>query len=175
MLSIKLRGFFYTIGVALALSSATCTASSSVGRAVITDVNGLPCFGVPNNAETRDGVPLFTVIVTKRNLPGATTLPEKVWFSWIEPRGKSILLKPGSCIRYGVLPPSAQQEFLVPLEPYSIYSLMLQAFPQNSSLRGYKGEFCMIPGAGNKLRVQVVPWDEKASTWRYDLCNQSAK
>lgn len=163
------------MGAALALTSASCAATSRVGSAVITEVNGLPCFSVPNDAETRNGVPLFTVSVTKRNAPGATTLPARVWFSWIEPRGKSIILKPPNCIRYGVVPPFAQQELSVPLQPYSIYTAVLQAVPEGSNLRGYKGEFCMIPGAADKLRVQVVPWDEKASKWRYDLCAPGAK
>ena len=137
---------------------------------MITDLNGTPCFGVPNNAETRQGVPLFTVTVTKRNFPGATTLPEQAWFSWIEPRGKSIVLKPENCIRYGQLGPLAKQDFLLPLQPFTVYTLMLQAVPEGSNLRGYKADFCLIPDAKKKLRVKVVPWDEQASAWRYELC-----
>ena len=81
-----------------------------------------------------------------------------------------MLLKPQNCIRYGFLPAPSHQESLIPLQAYSIYSVTLDASPEGSNLQGYKSEFCMIPDAAKKLKVQVIPWDEKASTWRYDLC-----
>ena len=170
-----MRNFPYLLGAALALASASCTASSRMGRAVVTQIDGTPCFGIPHNAETRNGVPFTTVNVTKNNAPGATTLPELVWLSWIEPRGKTILLKPGTCIRYGKLPAPAHQETFIALQPYKVYSVMLQAVPEGSNLRGYDAEFCLIPDAAQKHRVQVIPWDEQASRWRYELCTPGGK
>lgn len=118
---------------------------------------------------------MSAVIVAKKNAPGATTRPEEVWFSYIKPRGKTIVLKPGTCIRYGAFPAPSEQEVLVALQPYTVYSVSLDAIPEGSNLHGYKGQFCLIPDAAKKLRVQVVPWDEKASQWRYDLCAPGAK
>jgi hypothetical protein len=143
--------------------------------AVITQVDGLPCFTVPDNRETRDGVPLSSVTVTKNNPPGATTLPETVWITRVQPRGKTILWTPQQCVRYGVSPPSAKQEQSSPLQPYQIYAVMFKAIPAGSNLRGYHAEFCMVPDVAEKLQLQVVPWDEKASAWRYELCAPRAK
>lgn len=169
------RNFPFVIGAALALASPPCTATSRVGSAVITQIDGIPCFGIPNNAETRNGAPFSAVIVTKNNAPGATTRPEEVWFSYMKPRGKTIILKPGTCIRYGAMPAPSQQERLIPLQPYTVYSVTLDAVPEGTNLRGYDAEFCLIPDAAKKFRVQVVPWDEKASKWRYELCAPGAK
>ena len=171
-----MRNFSWLIGaalalaLALALASSACIASSRIGNVVITQSNGAPCFGIPDNTETRDGLPLSTVIVTKHGAPDVTSPPVEVWFSWIEPRGRTIILKPKNCIRYGVMPAPAHQELLVPLQAYAVYSVTLDAAPVGSSLQGYKSEFCMIPDAAKKLRVQVIPWDKQTSAWRYDLC-----
>lgn len=154
----------------LAISSVSCVPGTRMGSAVITEVDGLPCFSVPRNKETRNGVPLFTLVVTERNAPGATALPKEVWIFRVEPMGKSIVWKPENCISYGVTPPTAVQELLLPLQPHSIYKLAFHAVPEGSNLRGYRGEFCMIPRVNGRLRVQVVPWDEQANQWRYDVC-----
>lgn len=163
------------VGAALAIASAGCTASSRVADAVVTEVDGAPCFTVPNNDETRAGVPLFGVSVTKSNGPGATARPEEVWNSFFEPMGKSAQLKPQNCIRYGVSPPSARHDVLIALLPYVVYKVVLNAVPEGSNLRGYSAEFCVIPTVGKKPRVQVVLWDAKASRWRYELCATGAK
>jgi hypothetical protein len=159
----------------LLLCCVSCTATSRIDGAVITEVNGAPCFSIPENAETRNGVPLFTLAVNKRNAPGATTPPEDVWFVRVVPLGQSILWKPKNCIRYGVVPKGAEQDFLIPLQPYDIYTLTLQAVPEGSNLRGYDGEFCLIPDDNKKLRVKTVPWDEKNSTWRYEVCSRPVR
>ena len=191
MLSIKLRGFagapaeIFRRGfnaakfsclliAALTLGATACTPSTRIGNAVITQVDGMPCFGIPNNAETRNGVPLSTVIVTKTNPPGVSMRPADVWFAWTEPRTKPLIFKPGQCIRYGAFPQPSHQEAMIPLQPYSVYGVSLDAIPEGSNLRGYTAEFCLIPDAAKKMRVEVVPWDEPASRWRYELCAPSA-
>ena len=171
----RVRTFFHVLSATLALAPTPCTATSRVGSVQISQMDGMPCFGIPNNAETRNGAPFSAVIVTKNNAPGATTRPEEVWFSYMKPRGKTIILKPGTCIRYGAMPAPSQQERLIPLQPYTVYSVTLDAVPEGTNLRGYDAEFCLIPDAAKKFRVQVVPWDEKASKWRYELCAPGAK
>jgi hypothetical protein len=159
----------------LTISSVSCVPGTRMERAVITEVDGLPCFSVPNNKETRKGVPLFTLVVSKRNAPGADALPEAVWIFRVEPMGKSIVWKPENCIRYGVTPAGAEQELLIALQPHSIYALALQAVPEDSNLRGYVGDFCMIPGANGRLRLQVIPWDEQANQSRNDVCAPTSR
>ena len=169
-----MRNFLYLVGSVLALASTPCTATSRVGRAVITPIDGMPCFGIPNNAETRNGAPFSVVIVTKKNAEGAATRPETVWFSYLEPRGRTMVLKPGTCIRYGALPAPSHNEVLIALQPHTVYSVSLDAIPEDTNLLGYKAQFCLIPDAAQKHRVQVISWDEQASRWRYELCAPGA-
>jgi hypothetical protein len=164
-----LRLVYFLFTVVLSMDS---FASSRMGTAVIRDLDGIPCFALPKNSETRSGIPLFTLLVTKRNAPDATTVPHNAWVFRVEPMGNSILLRPENCIRYGAVPEFAEQEMLEPLQAFRVYSVAIQAIPAGSNLRGYKAEFCVKPSNGGKLRVQVVQWDKAANEWRYDVCDK---
>lgn len=154
----------------MAVLCTSCFASTRRGEATIVEVDGLPCFSVPSTAETRGGIPFDTLMVTQRNMPGVTTRPKVVWAFRIAPPGNTVPLLPENCIRYGIPPALAEQEEFEPLQPFHIYTVALHAVPKGSSLRGYSGEFCMKLAKNGKQTLQLVPWDEAAGKWQYDVC-----
>jgi hypothetical protein len=148
----------------------SCVAQSKFGDAVISDSDGLPCFAVPGDSDTRGGIPFEALTVTEEVAIGAATAGKDVWHFRIMPSGNSIKLRPDICIRYGVKPDSAEQGEFEVLKKFQVYSVHLQVALEDSNRTGYNGKFCIIPLSADRTRVQVVPWDEKVSKWRYDLC-----
>lgn len=154
--------------------SVSCAAASRLGTAQITHVDGTPCFGIPDEQETRAApVRLFSLHVSETSSTDWRTLPEEAWGFAIEPPGSSIVLQPGRCIRYGELPASAKRRRPPhELQPYRVYVVEINARPAISSTptQGYKAEFCVKPGAGGKQVVQAVPWDRANQRWQYEVC-----
>lgn len=141
-----------------------------MGKAVVTDVGGLPCFSVPKNWDTRGGIPLETLDVTKENGPDAAIPYEQVWAFHMEPPGESITTWPDKCFAYGMTPKRATRDVLTPLQAFQVYSVFIHAIPDGTSLRGYDAKFCIKPAVNGSSRVLTVPWDDAAGRWRYDLC-----
>ena len=156
----------------VALIAMLFTSCSGIGRAVVTDVDGQPCFSIPQNWDTRNGLDLYDLSVSQNNGPEAEKPYEDVWRFSVEPPGSSIIARPGNCFLYGVTPARATQTVHQPLELYRVYHVFLHARPDNSPLRGYDAEFCVKPTANGKTMVQHVMWDEKAGRRRYDLCER---
>lgn len=148
------------------------TSCSGIGEAVVTDVDGQPCFSIPKNWDTRNGLDLHSLSVSQNNGQDAEKPYEDVWMFSVEPPGSSIIARPGQCYRYGVTPTRATQAVHKPLELYRVYNVFLHARPDNSPLRGYDAEFCIKPAANGKTSVQLVKWDDKAGRRRYDLCER---
>ena len=167
-----LRSKRLTLAVAIMLIASTFTGCSSMGEVVITEVDGQPCFAIPKGWSTRNGLPMHGLTVIQRNASGAAPNSKYVWSFSVEPPGATILTRPQHCMRYGATPKLATQRESQPLEPFQVYSVFIDAAPENSSMRGYKAEFCIKPPEAGKARVFVVPFDEKTSTWRYDLCDR---
>ncbi len=146
-----------------------CSASSRVETAVVTDVGGLPCFSVPRTSETKHGIPLFTLSVTREPGPH-DNLPEEVWSFAVQPPGNSIVALPEKCFRYGVAPRVAGRSHSKSLVPYVIYSVTIQAKQEKTNLKGYTVDFCARPGPTGKMRVQAIQWDDKTSRWDTSVC-----
>jgi hypothetical protein len=157
-------------GLVVATTCFSCVATSSMGKAVVSDVNGLPCFSVPANSATQSGVPLDALGVTKMKGKKEVGYPTEVWYFRITPPGETMLVHPKDCILYGQVPKTAQQEEFEPLQSYQVYSVFMQAVPKDSNLQGYRAEFCVTASESGKKKVLVVPWDESARKWQYEVC-----
>ena len=162
--------FRYLGGLLIITLCNSCVATSGMGTAVVSTVDSLPCFSVPQNSETKGGVPLYALGVTKMNAPGVSGYPKEVWYFRIAPPGNTVLTRPDQCIRYGSLPVSAQQEEFEQLESNQVYYVYMQAVPEKSNLQGYKAGFCMKPQGDGSRKVVVIPWDQVKKKWQYDLC-----
>lgn len=147
------------------------TSCSSIGRAVVTEVDGQPCFAVEKTWSSRNGLPMHGLTVVQRDYPGTRPYSHYVWTFRVDPPGSSIVTRPETCMRYGVTPKGATQETLLPLEPYQVYSVGIDAAPENSGMIAHTAEFCVRPASAGPPRVITVIFDKKTSTRRYDLCD----
>ena len=157
-------------GFLIATTCVSCVATSKMGEAVVTDVDGLPCFSVPLSSISQEGVPLDALGVTRKKSPRDVGYPKDVWYFRIMPPGKTILIHPKKCIQYGKIPESAEQEEFEPLLSYQVYSVFMHAVPDGTEIQGYRAEFCLINSKGEERKVLVVPWDATARRWRYEVC-----
>jgi hypothetical protein len=132
-----------------------------------------PCFAVADDAETRAGVRLYSLVVSERESEDSQSLPAKLWRFIVTPPGDWIDTTPQRCIRYGEPPPSAApQSAAKPLVPDRVYVAFLGARPNAAAVPvvGYRAEFCLMRGSDGKSGVLVVPWDQGAKRWRYEVC-----
>ena len=159
--------------VLLGVQTTSCSATSRVGQAQVTEAGGQPCFAIPDEPETRAGpVRLFTLLVSERESESWRTLPAELWSFTFDPPGRSIEAKAQSCIRYGDLPASAKhRQPPKPLQPYRVYGVDINARPaRDGATQGYKAEFCIKPAPDGRIAVQPVPWDASGQRWRYEVC-----
>lgn len=129
------------------------SAASGVGVAVVTESDGRPCFGLSNTPETRDGLPLYSLLLSEVRSKEPGQPPEEVWIASVIPNGKSIPLMPGRCIQYGQKIANVENELLRKLEPYTIYSIFLNAKSADSHLMGYSADFCFIPTTNGSIEI----------------------
>ena len=166
------------VALALALQTASCSATSRVGQAVVTEAGGRPCFAIPDEPQTRrKDIRLYAVAVSETGSTSWKTAPAQLWSFTADPLAAGLQVRPGACIRYGELPASAKigQEPAA-LQPERVYAVEISAGPASasSSTRGYKAEFCVKPAPNGGLTVHTVPWDEGAKRWRHEVCAGAA-
>lgn len=138
--------------------------------AIVTEVRGLPCFTVPENRETHGGIPLYGLLVSERQSSESSLPPSELWSVSVEPPGASIVIKPQGCIRYGETPLGAEAGTAMVLKPYHVYSVDLNARPEDSNIHSYTAEFCIRVASNGKSVIQVVPWNESSKQWQYGVC-----
>lgn len=161
-------------GILMALMASfgtACSATSRIETAEITTVRGKPCFSIPHNFETRNGIPLYGVVVNDPKPAEFGTRPPPLWRFSVSPPGNSVMMRPGECIGYGEKPDNATA-MLGPaksLEPYYVYSVSLDARPPASNVANYYGQFCMKPAANGTLTVQTVSTDRSDKS-RFEVC-----
>lgn len=159
-----------TVGLFILMSYIACGATSRMGDAVVSNSGGVPCFTIPKNSETRQGIPLDGLIVSELTSSDESTYPNELWQFSIEPPGSSITMRPEKCILYGALPKLAKQNSLTPLKPFQVYAVFLHAVPKGTSLRGYKADFCVFPEKNGQTSVKVIPWNDVEKKWQYEVC-----
>jgi hypothetical protein len=159
--------------VILANCVVSCSATSRMPSAQISEVNGLPCFAVANESDTREGVRLYSLLVSEQESKNYQSLPDELWKFNVDPPGNWINTVPQNCIRYGETPATAKASGAAkPLEPGRVYVVFIGARPKDGGVPviGYKAEFCIKSTNSGKTVVQTIPWDIEAKKWRYDLC-----
>lgn len=161
------------ITVAITLNSASCVATSRIGTAEVSDQNGQPCFSIPSNAETMEGLPLITLAVTDINLlDGGRKLPPESWHFVATNLGAPPKLFPDKCVRYGEAPPATRQRTLKPLELFHPYIVSVGARPKDSNLSAYTAEFCITMDETGRRKIQVISSDRRLGEQRYQVCTK---
>ena len=163
--------YHYILATLSVILSSGCSGNSRPD-ALVTEDGGLPCFGVPDNRATRAGIPLYGLLVSQRRAANSDASSGELWSVSVEPAGASLQIKPGNCIRYGVAPSGTQAGLAPTLQPYQVYSIDLNARPEDSDIHSYSAEFCMKLNESGKAVVQVIPWDEKSKQWKYGVCDK---
>lgn len=168
------KKILHTIALALICSSQTSAmATSRMGWAVVTELNGRPCFSIQENDETRGGLPLDGIVVEETLSAVAGKYPAEVWhFTTTDLSPKTILL-PTACVRYGDAPPNTTQRTLKQLELFKIYSVSVIARPENSNIIAYRAEFCIQSDNHGKITVQQISNGERGGKQRYEVCAQA--
>ncbi|WP_140635476.1 hypothetical protein [Methylibium rhizosphaerae] len=147
--------------------AALMTACSRMGRVVVEDHDGQPCFGIENTVATRMGDPeLWGLHIETQGDRGYETV-------WSFTMAKPVPFPPGRCLRYGQAPAEARMDSAPPpLQVGRLYSVGLGARvkdPSDQTL-AYTAEFCVIRSAAGAPRVHEVRWDEKAGIWDRAAC-----
>lgn len=154
----------------LCVGCTSSMATSRLGTAVVTESNGVPCFSIPANEETRQGLPLRGIVVSESQTGDWNKLPPELWhFMAADPASRPQLL-PTTCIRYGEAPAASVQRTFKPLEPYRVYHVMVNARSDDSGMIGYVAKFCIKPDAARKITVQAISPDERGGDKRYEVC-----
>jgi len=148
------------------------TATSRMGNAEIIDLNGTPCFSIPENFETRDGLPLHGIFINELPNGDRNNLPNSVWS--FRPVDYDSLPKifPNKCILFGENPAGTNQRTFEPLQLLKIYSVYIQAKHDGSSMIGYTGKFCLKPAGSGRTFVQVIPEDPSLGEARFAGCSR---
>lgn len=146
--------------------SSACSATSRMEAAAISESKGAPCFSIPKNSETKNGIPLHSILVSEIKGADWRTLPEELWSFSVVPPTDSILLRPENCIRYGETPDSAKQGKLRPLEFFHVYSVGVAARPVDSNIIAYGARFCIKPVGNGRIAIQILSPNSDAKDTR---------
>ena len=117
---------------ALTVHCTGCVAMERMEQAVVTVVDGVPCFSIPQTSETRNGIPLYGISVGELTSADWKSSPLQSWGMGIEPPGRSMLLTPQNCLRCGEKPANVMVSMgtAKALIPYQIYAVSINARPE---------------------------------------------
>lgn len=158
-------------GAALMIVCASCASSVRLGKAVVSVVDDQPCFSIPDNADTRAGIPFYEITVAEA-LGVGDHLERMQWSMAIQPPGASVQILPGKCIRYGTTLPGGVNGVLKPFKPFTVYALELDARADDSPVISYVALFCLKPDTSGTLQVQAVDRTESLGPGRFDVCRK---
>lgn len=172
------RSLHFRVGRCIAvimmfLTHTSSIALSRVGTVGITDLNGIPCFSIPNNSETRNGLPLYGLFINE--LPSGEdhdSLPHSIWSFRATDYNALPKIFPKHCIPFGESPNGTTQRTLESLQLLKVYSVYLQAKREGSSRDGYSGEFCIKPAGSGKTFVQVIDVEYSLGDARFGDCKK---
>lgn len=167
---LKQRMLRCSAAIAIYLISLPSTSMSRMGTASITDVEGVPCFSIPENLETRDGLPFHGISISELPDGASSDLPPAVWSIRTMDFDSPPNLLPRNCIQYGDVPDGTTQRIYKPLELLKVYSVFLRARPDGSSMIGYTGAFCLKPAGSGRTFVQVISEDRRLGDARFAGC-----
>jgi hypothetical protein len=156
-----------------------CSATSSIRKAEVIVKDGRVCFAAETNDQSSsNGVQIHAFSVSgPRGELGPNGLSPLMWAFRMEKGQAPLDLRGDTCVAYGVLPPKSEQTVAPKsLQENTVYSVFLNGRPSSTaSVLGYDADFCITIGRKGQIeRLIVVPWDDKAQKWRYDLCAQAS-
>jgi len=133
------------------------------GKAVITLRDGQPCFSYPQDEEIRKRSYSFDYLaVTKAGPQGGVG----GWVIQLASYDNKIQIEPNSpesCIRYGVLPPGAEEVNPVkPLELNTPYRAYLSVSADSAGEQRYASDFCLTRDTKGLTILVGVGWDNNA-------------
>lgn len=156
---------------AITLTCSSCVAMSRMGNAEVTEANGLPCFSIPLDRTTRQGVALETLYVSETRSPdNGVTLPAELWHITANESAALPTLRPPACIPYGHAPGAMTQRTFKPLKVFHPYHVGIRTQPSHSGRGGYSAEFCLKPDTNGRVRVLMVPRDGSSEDDRFSVC-----
>lgn len=139
---------------------------SRMAEAEISAFKGIPCFTISKKEEKRNGIPMLGALIVSDVSIEPT---EKVW-SFIFPGTITIPMHANTCLLYGRAPAGAETIPAKPLKKGKMYSVFLNARPDDpsDSTYGYKGKFCIAATANNSQ--QVIPIKKGTQAWIDNIC-----
>lgn len=158
----------------LFFSSYYAQAQSRMPVAKVSQVDGKPCFSVPDENADGQAVKLYAMSVTTVKNEAKNRHRETVWQFIVSPPGNSLDLSPNACIVYGAAPESSLEiQKALPLRHNKVYAIEISAHPKGgkSPILGYSAEFCI---KGSELGVdQVLPilQEKQAGKRLYEICD----
>ena len=158
----------------LALASSSCVATSRMGMVEVSDVGGKPCFTVPTELETQNGIPLYGLIVSELTLRDrGNILPVELWRFGATDVKSPPLIYPKQCVQYGQTPQQTTQKTLKSLELFHPYAVSIRAKGTNTSVIAYAAEFCLTADQTGKTQVLTISADRRQGDERYKVCAPS--
>lgn len=161
------------LALLLGMACAACNFSTRAGDASVTLVDGQPCFAVEKSWETRGGVPLYGVIVNADEWTGSYDAAKR-WRISLKADAPQAKASPESCLRYGHTPDGFEVLDHIPLEPYTVYNVTIDAKPERSwrNTFTYGALFCLTPDTTGKMMVHTIPRDNSLGRARFDVCRK---
>ena len=146
------------VTLVLLLGSPGCVAGigddPGIREGVASERDGVPCFGVRDDAETRQDPPVVVEVSIYQREKGHS---KRIWRSSYVPKfgEEATRLPPGDCIAY-----SGEIDGVDPgLQPSKAYVAVISAALRaggRSHVRSYESFFCLVP-EGDAFRVHQIP------------------
>jgi hypothetical protein len=158
--------------ISLISLSLPSSATSRLGTAEVRQDQDYPCFAIPMNRETRDGVPFYGIFVKEARMGGPEGLVQDMWTSEdldFPPRSR---LSPNQCIRYGEKIEVHTQSTTKPLDLYKIYYVSIIAKEEGSNMISYVANFCITSDQRGRRHVQMIAPDNSLGKTRFDVCTK---
>lgn len=148
----------------------TTFALSSMGTATIINSNGTPCFSIPKNSETKNGLPLYSLTVSEIRPGNLEELSPSVWSFETKNHKAPPTILPTQCIRYGDNPAGTTRLTLMPMKPNTLYYVSIRAQNNVSNVFAYTGIFCIKLKLSKGFFVQVISGDRSLGEARFAAC-----
>lgn len=95
--------FKFYLAIFMAMWCSFSMAMSGIGSAVVLESKGLPCFTIEENSDTKDGLPLSSLVVSELTSHPGQRSPDELW-GFSNKFGNPTTISPQNCIRYGEIP-----------------------------------------------------------------------
>lgn len=151
----------------LTLTTSAC-ATSRMGEAEVRQLEGVPCFTIPEKEEqSAGGAPRLIAL----SVYDITVSPSTEIWSFTSKLAQKPPISSGACILYGQPLPGGESTKSVPLQLGRKYEVILstERVNQTDPTFGYSARFCLAAKPGEAVRVKQVIYSKG---WRYEVCQE---